>query len=370
MKDIAVIIPLYNGEKWILSTLESVVRQTCVPSEIIVVDNNSTDSSVEIVKSFPNIQLVHNPIAGPNFTRQCGFKASHASFIAYLDQDDIWHPEHLNFLTHLLEQNHDYPAVVASSFSFSSSKYLRFPQPSLKTFTYNPWHIFPTSQISTPSSLMIRRTALESIGVWPTQFDFCGDIYTWLRLSIHHPFLKVKGITVGYRRHNSSQSSMALYQNTQNCFHSFFSALKDAYTYYYAIGNQDTLSLERRLLALSEMSNILENAIIFEALKLKQSILIFEEYLCEETEGFIGSMCGLLLWFLYSHFVNQPNLLSYLLESWPQDAPKTRRAFRSRIASSRLLVNGLLSQPLNRQFWQLFLQFSDKIFNKLPLYRQ
>jgi glycosyltransferase involved in cell wall biosynthesis len=370
MKDIAVIIPLYNGEKWIRSTLESVFRQACVPSEIIVVDNNSTDSSVEIVQSFGNVKLINNPIPGPNFTRQCGFKASKAQFIAYLDQDDIWHPEHLNYLSNMLEQFAEYPAAVASYLSFSSSDYLRFPRPIFKTFPCNLWPAFPVNSIATPSSVMIRRTALESIGGWPTQFNFCGDIYTWLRLSVNHPFIQNKGITVGYRRQNKSQSFTTLLNNTQKSFTSLLSALEDACTYYSAVNDQKTSLLERRLLTLSEMAHIVDNMIVFESSKLSQSILRFEDCLSEESDGFVSSICGLLIWFLYSHFANQPKLLSCLLELWPSNAPRTRQAFREKIAGSRLLVKGLLSEPFNRQFLQLMVQHSNKIFKKIPFYHR
>ncbi len=370
MRDIAVIIPLFNGAKWIRFTLESVLAQTCIPAEIIVVDNNSTDSSVEIVSSFPNIKLINNPIQGANFSRQCGFQASRASLIAYLDQDDIWHPDHLKNLSCLLEQYSDYPAAVASILSFSSSRNLRFPHPQLKEFDYNPWSIFPTNQIATPSSVLIRRTAIEAIGGWPTQFDFCGDIYTWLRLSVNHPFIQNKGITVAYRRHDHSQSATSLANNIHKCFNSLFIVLKDALTYYPASSNQDYYQLEKRLHILSAMSDILSSVIDFDEAKLIQSIIVFEKRLSVEKDAFVGSMCGLLIWFLYGQLASEPFLLSRLLESWPQEATRTHKAFQARIASSRLLPKRLLSEPLNKQLWQLLLQSSDKIMPKLSLYRQ
>ncbi|NES81369.1 MAG: glycosyltransferase family 2 protein [Moorea sp. SIO2B7] len=370
MMDIAVIIPMYNGAKWIRTTIESVMTQTCLPTEIIVVDNNSTDNSVEIIREFPEIKIINNPIKGANFSRQSGFKASTASLIAYLDQDDIWHPEHLNYLCRLLEQYPDYPAAVASSLSFRFSKNLRFTLPKFEEFDYNPWSIFPNNKIVTPSSLMIRRTALESIGGWQTQFNFCGDTYTWLRLSVNHSFIQNKGITVGYRRHNSSQSATLLIDNTQKCFDSLFAALEDALTYYPTVSEQDYSKLKRRLAALSASSDILSNTINFEPSQLSKSILIFEQSLSEENKWFVRSICGTLVWLLYNHLANKPFLLSRLLEYWPQEASRTGQAFRSLIASSRILPKCLLSEPFNIQLWLILLQSLDDIITKIPLYRQ
>lgn len=370
MMDIAVIIPMYNGAKWIQATIESIFAQSHLPSEIIIVDNNSTDSSIEIVKYFQAIKLINNPIQGPNFSRQCGFQASTTSLIAYLDQDDIWHPDHLKYLSHLLKEYPDYPAAVASSFSFTASRHLHFPPTRLQEIDCNPWSAFPVNQIATPSSLLIRRSALESLGGWPTQFDFCGDVYTWLRLSIHHSFIQNKGITVGYRRQNSSQSAVLLARNTQKCFDSLFAVLEDALNCYSVISRKDYFKFKNRLTALSSMSGILSNLINFECSKLTESIIFFEEHLSEEDKEFVGSMCGLLIWFLYSHLANEPFLLSRLLKCWPPEASRTHQAFRQRIASSRILPKRILSEPFNRQLWLLLLQFSDKIIKKIPLYRQ
>ena len=369
--DIAVIIPMYNGAKWIRATIKSILAQSCLPSEIIIVDNNSTDSSVEIANSFPGIKLINNPIQSPNFSRQCGFQTSTAKFIAYLDQDDIWHPEHLNYLSLLLEQRSDYPAAVASSLSFSSSQNIRFPRPTFEGVNFNPWNNFPINQIPTPSNLMIRREALESIGGWPTQFNFCGDIYTWLRLSTDHAFIRNKGITVAYRRHSSSQSSTLLAKNTQKCFQDLSTALEDALTYYPAFSKPNYYSqLQKRLSTLSVMSIVLENIINFNSSQFTKAIILLEEHLSNEKKGFVSSMCGLLIWFLYSHLANQPTLFSHLLQYWPQEATRTRQAFEERITSSRLLPKCLLSDPFNKSLWSLLIQSSDKILEKLPLYRQ
>lgn len=367
--DIAVIIPLYNGEKWIGETIESVLKQSHAPTEIIIVDNNSTDSSVQIIKNFPQIQLIKNSIPGVNLTRQLGFQASKSDFVTFLDQDDIWHEDHLKYLSSFLCQYPDYPAAIASSLSFSSSKNIRFPNTLLETFDYNPWTIFPTNQVTTPSNVLIRRTALESIGGWPSHINFCADVYTWLRLSVNHPLLQNKGVTVAYRKHNKSQTNELLAINTQKYFNSLFNGLEEALTYNLVVNEQKRYELKKRLSALSAMYNIIVNTLDYNSSQLNKSIIFFEESLFDEKDEIVSSMCGLLIWFLSGNLLNQPFLLSHLLQSFPESAPRSRKFFRSRIASSRILAKRLLFEPFNYQLWLLLLQFFPKIIKKLNLYR-
>ena len=94
MLDVAVIIPLYNGSKWIRKTLESVFSQTHLPKEVIVIDDGSKDDSLQIVSEFESVTLVNNPFKGANLARNFGFTQTRSPLVAFLDQDDIWHPDH------------------------------------------------------------------------------------------------------------------------------------------------------------------------------------------------------------------------------------------------------------------------------------
>jgi glycosyltransferase involved in cell wall biosynthesis len=99
---IAAIIPLYNGARWIEGAIRSVLSQTHMPDEIIVVDDGSTDKGAAIVERLaaehPIITLIFQPNAGQSSARNCGFRHSKSDLIALLDQDDEWYPNHLELL--------------------------------------------------------------------------------------------------------------------------------------------------------------------------------------------------------------------------------------------------------------------------------
>jgi len=95
---IAAVIPLYNGAAYIRAALESVLSQTLMPSEIIVVNDGSTDDGPAIVEAMTSqhpITLLHKENGGQSSARNRGIAHSTADLIALLDQDDVWYPNHL-----------------------------------------------------------------------------------------------------------------------------------------------------------------------------------------------------------------------------------------------------------------------------------
>ncbi len=95
---IATIIPLYNGARFIARALDSVLDQSLPASEIIVVDDGSTDDGPAIVQRFVKnypIRLLRKPNGGQSAARNFGVANSNATHIALLDQDDAWYPNHL-----------------------------------------------------------------------------------------------------------------------------------------------------------------------------------------------------------------------------------------------------------------------------------
>jgi glycosyltransferase involved in cell wall biosynthesis len=94
---LSVLIPVYNGARYLTQTLESVLSQEGVTPEILVVDDGSTDDSVSVAQSFaPRVRTVGRPHAGLAATRNTALREARGEFIAHLDQDDLLTPRSLS----------------------------------------------------------------------------------------------------------------------------------------------------------------------------------------------------------------------------------------------------------------------------------
>lgn len=183
--DVAVIIPLYNGARWIRQTLLCAIQQTHPPAEILVVDDGSTDESCEIVKQFPRVRLERNPTKGANAARRFGASQTKSPLIAMLDQDDLWHRRHLFLQVNWMAHRDVCRAISSSEIDIDRKN----PEPvwdlsDLNRRKNDAWENFPFGpRVGSPSAVMIRRSSLEEIGGWPTEFPGMADYYSWLGLS-------------------------------------------------------------------------------------------------------------------------------------------------------------------------------------------
>lgn len=89
---VSVVIPVYNGAKYVGEALESVFAQTLRPSEVIVVDDGSTDGTGEVVRGFETVTYVYQANAGASAARNLGVDRASGEYIAFLDHDDVWSP--------------------------------------------------------------------------------------------------------------------------------------------------------------------------------------------------------------------------------------------------------------------------------------
>lgn len=108
----SIIIPAYNLENYIAATLQSVLVQTFQDFEIIIVDDGSSDETVSIIQSFhdPRIRLVSQVNGGVSRARNAGMKKAMGAYIAFLDGDDYWYPEHLELAADFFNRH---PEILA-----------------------------------------------------------------------------------------------------------------------------------------------------------------------------------------------------------------------------------------------------------------
>lgn len=95
-RTISCVVPVYNGAAYIAQALDSILAQTLRPSEVIVVDDGSTDATARTVAEHQlPVRYVHQNNAGPAAARNRGIELARSDFLAFLDADDLWHPEKL-----------------------------------------------------------------------------------------------------------------------------------------------------------------------------------------------------------------------------------------------------------------------------------
>src|SRR3970040_1764287 len=93
----SVIIPVFNKEKFIEVTLKSVLNQTFIDFEILIINDGSTDNSAQLIKGFddPRIRYYYKENSGVSSARNDGIEKTQSNYISFIDADDYWYPDFL-----------------------------------------------------------------------------------------------------------------------------------------------------------------------------------------------------------------------------------------------------------------------------------
>ena len=182
---ISVIIPLYNKQREIGDTLRSVLAQTLQPTEIVVVDDGSTDGSAGAVRAIasPLVKLVTQANAGVCAARNRAIAESTGDLIALLDADDTWEP---GFLEEIASMAAEFPGCGIYSTAFNIVSHDgRFPAPTptergvVADFFRDSAHRY----ISIPSASAVPRAVFETVGGFPEGMKIGEDLYMWIKIA-------------------------------------------------------------------------------------------------------------------------------------------------------------------------------------------
>lgn len=190
---ISVVIPLYNKERQIACTLQSVFEQTFQNFEIVIVDDGSTDNSVEEVEKFDDsrIRLIHQTNAGVSAARNRGIEEASGELIAFLDADDVWMPEYLA-TQYGLYQKYPECSVYACNYEFRDSEgkvtptiIRKLPFEGEDGILSNYFEVASCSHPPICSiSIMVKKMAIQAIGGFPLGIKSGEDLLTWARLAV------------------------------------------------------------------------------------------------------------------------------------------------------------------------------------------
>lgn len=211
MSFVSVVIPCYNAEHFIGETIQSVLRQTRPVNEVIVVDDGSTDDSARTAESFGHpVRVVRQSNKGECGARNRGIKEAKGNMIAFVDADDLWHPEKIQLQLAYLDKHPEVGAVITSVALFADHIqnrriFLQLEDEAVRKlkpidFLVHWW--------ANQSALMIRSEVASTV-LYPEGITDSGDMIHSVELRMKTVIGAVPEFLAFYRRHPKQVTNRA-----------------------------------------------------------------------------------------------------------------------------------------------------------------
>lgn len=186
---VSVVLPVYNGEKYLEKTVESILNQYYQNIELILVDDGSSDGSAEIIKKLESkdcrIKPFYNQNGGVAYARNFGINQAKGKFVAFCDQDDLWLPSKINKQIPLFDND-----KIGLVYSGAIAEYKMYNKQSKPGFD-NKYKGDVFSQLVkinmfTCCTAVVRKTHLEQVGGFDDDRALMGvdDWHLWLKLAM------------------------------------------------------------------------------------------------------------------------------------------------------------------------------------------
>lgn len=204
---ISVIIPTYNHANFVEETLLSVLSQTFENYEIIIVNDGSPDNTNEIIAPYlgnPRLKYYEKNNGGQASARNFGLKKSAGKFISFLDDDDIWPEDKLEWqLNYLIHSN---ALAIGGACGFIESGNIKsFNDDDYETkIDFN--NLFSGNPFVSPGQLLFRASSLIDINGFDEDIWGLDDLDLYMRLSLKGDIIKKSKLSLWYRKHESNAS--------------------------------------------------------------------------------------------------------------------------------------------------------------------
>lgn len=222
---VSIVLPFFNGKAFIKETLESICRQTFRDFEVIVVDDGSTRKEHSeylkaMIDSFqdPRFQYHHKENAGLSSARNYGISVSSGPWIAFIDQDDLWHEKKLERQVAVMEK------IPDINFIFTDGQFIGDmkgglgvgPKNNLKEgFVRDSFGRLLKGNFVICSSVLFRRSILGKVGYSNPCFKICPDYEYIIRFAEHTDFYFITDELVFYRIHGANTVKNQLKQSAE-----------------------------------------------------------------------------------------------------------------------------------------------------------
>lgn len=219
MPTVSVIIPTYNRGSLLLQTLESVFQQTYKDFEVIVVNDGSRDNTGEILRALVangSIRYVEQANQGLSCARNTGASMAVGEYLAFVDDDDLWPLDKLEWQVRSLDRNTQAAMVYGFSKSFenlfTAEKAARPLEPKGGPSGDCRRAFLEANFMSSIGQTLIRRSAFEKVGRFESGRLYAEDCDLYIRLSKIAPFIYEERLALHYRMHSNPRISNNLWK--------------------------------------------------------------------------------------------------------------------------------------------------------------
>lgn len=200
----SVVIPLYNKSKSVAKTIESVLGQTHSDFELIIVNDGSTDDSLDVISSIidDRIRIISTENRGVSAARNKGVSVANSDCIAFLDADDYWDSSFLMMQAALIDT---FPEAAVYGFNYadvSNGQIKAYYQGMSDSFCGYVEDYFGTSHgdLYCSSSVVVRKQAFESVGGFDEKIRYAEDLDLWYRLILRYPVVYSNQVLAYYNK--------------------------------------------------------------------------------------------------------------------------------------------------------------------------
>ena len=194
-KFVTVIIPTYNRSALLQKAIDSVLNQTHVNLELIVVDDGSDDDTGDLIDQYKKISakkivVVHQENKGPAAARNRGIAVSSSEYIAFLDSDDWLHPDKIGLQLAVMEEDAGCLISHTQEIWYRDGMLLNQKNKHRKESGYIFNRCLDLCAVSM-STVMLKRKLIDQVGTFDEQLPCCEDYDYWLRVSAKFPFMLI-----------------------------------------------------------------------------------------------------------------------------------------------------------------------------------
>lgn len=230
--DIDVIIPVWNGEKYIAAAINSVVEQTYPPKRIIVVNDGSTDDTERIIldckkNSSIEIEYVKKDNGGLSSARNAGLAVSRSEWVSFLDADDEWFPDKLEMQVNVLRSTpyenigvvYGRYKIIDENGELNGDIPLAFPDPDIRGDVFKKV-LVANKIIGSGSAVLIKKECFKYAGNFDETLRAAEDWDMWLRIAEKYEFDFSDGYLVKIRFHSSNmqKNKWHMFENELNFY--------------------------------------------------------------------------------------------------------------------------------------------------------